>query len=188
MRRYLAGQPVVDVGCGEGVLTETAIAPYARNVLAIDLSSTAIDRAKRASHASNVTYVVGDVANFDFEAAVTGVILLECLYYLPSETQASVLRKIRALSSAERDRHLIVSTPITGGKYFSREDLSNLLVVHGFEPVGEFTLSLSIPARGLWRLGLRAAYLLVGRGMIPVGVLHLVPQRFVYQQLFVARF
>lgn len=58
--RVSGGDSVLDVGCGIGRLTR-ALAPRAREVIALDVSADMLARAKRLNtHLANVTWLLGD--------------------------------------------------------------------------------------------------------------------------------
>jgi SAM-dependent methyltransferase len=81
---------VLDVGCGIGVFSR-ALAPYAGSVLGIDVSRTAVARARELSAAlPNVSYEVGDIETFDSPQRFSAIVLADVVYYLSSLTDESV--------------------------------------------------------------------------------------------------
>lgn len=56
------GLPIVDIGCGNGRFTRALSKSFAR-VIGIDLSASAVERARRESADANVTFLVHDVAS-----------------------------------------------------------------------------------------------------------------------------
>jgi SAM-dependent methyltransferase len=78
--RVLGGDSVLDVGCGIGRLTR-ALAPRARQVIALDVSADMLGRAKQLNaHLGNVTWLLGDgvslapVADASVDAIVSFVV------------------------------------------------------------------------------------------------------------------
>jgi SAM-dependent methyltransferase len=73
----------LEVGCGAGVFTRE-LASLADEVLAIDISETAIDRARAAGAPSNVTFRVADVMElvWDREGTFDLVVITETIYYM----------------------------------------------------------------------------------------------------------
>ena len=59
---------VLDVGCGEGMLTRQ-LGAYAQSVKGIDLDAPSIDLARKNTSVTNVDYVLGDFLTHDFELA-----------------------------------------------------------------------------------------------------------------------
>ena len=86
LRRHLSpivsGQSVLDVGCGEGFLTE-AILGSAKSIKGIDISRVAIDRAEARS-LSNAHFEQSDFLDCSF-SGYDLISALECLYYLRPE-------------------------------------------------------------------------------------------------------
>ena len=56
---------VLDVGCGEGLLT-SALAARARLVVGIDIDGPTLDVARREASAPNIEYVLGDFLDDEF--------------------------------------------------------------------------------------------------------------------------
>lgn len=72
----------LDVGTGLGHYAERA-AKFCDNVLAIDISPLAIDRAKsRLSNAPNITFKTANIRDFDTKTQFDLIILGDILYYL----------------------------------------------------------------------------------------------------------
>jgi hypothetical protein len=155
------------------VLT-TQIASHASEVVGIDISATAISRTPKIS---NATFVTASMVDFDF-SGFDVVLMFECLYYLTPEDQACVLSKIRT--------PLIISAPIIGAnehrKYYTRNELTKLLMDHGFR------IDQSIPMSVRWDGSLLAGlatkiFKLAYRLGLPA--FSIVPRRWIYQEMFV---
>jgi 2-polyprenyl-3-methyl-5-hydroxy-6-metoxy-1,4-benzoquinol methylase len=78
-RRY---ERVLEIGCGGGVFTRE-LARLAGDVVALDISEAAIERARAAGVPGNVTYRAADVMEVSWdEGAFDLVVLTETIYYL----------------------------------------------------------------------------------------------------------
>lgn len=115
LRRGLiaSGSHVVDIGCGQGLLsawllaaeqaarsgnwpTDWAAAPTQVTVRGIELMSADVERAREAlaDHAGRFEFVVGDMRSSDFGRAQTAVIL-DVLHYVSYEDQEAILQRVR---------------------------------------------------------------------------------------------
>ena len=70
---------VLDVGCGEGILLDHLPAPAAAGYTGIDLSRTAIDRARERHPGAEL--VVGDAERWEPARTYDAIVLNECVYY-----------------------------------------------------------------------------------------------------------
>ncbi len=61
-RAAVAGQRVLDMGCGEGRTSERLLEMGAAHVLGVDISQTAIDRAQARAQPGRLEFRLGDVA------------------------------------------------------------------------------------------------------------------------------
>lgn len=77
---------LLEIGCGEGLQTEY-FAPFARNVVGLDLSSKAINRA-RARKLPNASFSIGDLLNWKCDSRFDLVMACEVLYYLQDLDEA----------------------------------------------------------------------------------------------------
>jgi len=86
-RRY--GE-VLDIGCGLGVFSR-ALAPYAEQVLGIDVSPYVVSQAESLSRDfNNVRFEHGDIRTFDRPGQFSLVVLADVIYYLSSLSDESV--------------------------------------------------------------------------------------------------
>ncbi len=95
----LPHESVCEIGCAEGIFTQK-LATVCRNVTAVDVSPTAIQRAKMRN--PGPTYVVNSLEKFQPEGKFDLVICAETLYYI-KEVPAAI-RKLSSLG-----RHCLVS-------------------------------------------------------------------------------
>jgi cyclopropane fatty-acyl-phospholipid synthase-like methyltransferase len=176
---FVAGNSVLELGCGEGHLTE-AIFGSASSVTGIDLSDIAIARAK-ALALPNARFKVADFLSVSFQGFDV-IAAIECLYYLTPIDQDTFFEKIAREHSG---KILIISTPIIGQneyrKYFTHLGLLDLLKRHGSSIV-EFR-NLNIDRRG----ALASAVAALVR--LPLGdcLLDLLPERLIYQRCYIIR-
>jgi 2-polyprenyl-6-hydroxyphenyl methylase/3-demethylubiquinone-9 3-methyltransferase len=89
--QFLFGRPrILDVGCGEGLLSERLCPNAYATYLGIDLSAVAIEKAnqKKVAHESLRDFLVADVESFTTDGMFDVIVFNECLYYLraPAET------------------------------------------------------------------------------------------------------
>jgi 2-polyprenyl-3-methyl-5-hydroxy-6-metoxy-1,4-benzoquinol methylase len=90
----LPGSRVLDVGCGEGVLTRE-LAVNARSVLGVDLDASSIDLARATTFETNVEYVCADVLRHPFEpASFDAVVSVATLHHLGTEAGLLRLREL----------------------------------------------------------------------------------------------
>jgi len=81
MRRYEGGGPILDVGCGDGLLEEWYRKLSGVPMVAFDYSATAIERA-RARRLPNVDFLCADSRTFRPEQQFSIIVLNESLYYV----------------------------------------------------------------------------------------------------------
>jgi 2-polyprenyl-3-methyl-5-hydroxy-6-metoxy-1,4-benzoquinol methylase len=122
LSRIVRGKTVLELGCGEGHLTE-AVFSNAATVMGLDISDVAIARA-RSRKLSYARFECGDLldASFDGYDVITA---MECLYYLTSTEQAFFFERV---ALEHRGKILIFSGPIIGDgrhrRYFTHATLS----------------------------------------------------------------
>jgi 2-polyprenyl-3-methyl-5-hydroxy-6-metoxy-1,4-benzoquinol methylase len=87
-----ASDSILDVGCGEGVFTER-LASIAREVIGIDPSAIAIERASR--RVPGAAFLCTTVEDFDPRRRFDIVAAVEMLYYV--ESVEATLEKLRKL-------------------------------------------------------------------------------------------
>jgi len=87
---------VLELGCAEGVFTQM-LAEKAENVLAVDISERALERAKkRCASAANVRFQQHDIANGLPDGAFDLIVCSEVLYYLrDAAAVAAIARQMK---------------------------------------------------------------------------------------------
>jgi cyclopropane fatty-acyl-phospholipid synthase-like methyltransferase len=174
--QFVAGKTVLELGCGEGHLTQALFWDAAR-VKGIDISGVAIGRAV-SKGLLNATFEKSDFLNVSFEGY--GVIAaIECLYYLTPEEQEAFFAKV---SREHRGKPLIISGPIIGSneyrKYFTDVSLRETFARYGLSVLTSHNLNV-------YRRGILAniAAVLV---RLPLGswLLDYVPTGLIYQRLY----
>lgn len=88
--RYACG-PVLDIGCGDGLLEQELRAVTDVPVVALDCAATAIARAQ-ARQIRNCQFLTGDLNVFTTAERFSVVVLNEVLYYIPDA--AATLRRV----------------------------------------------------------------------------------------------
>jgi 2-polyprenyl-6-hydroxyphenyl methylase/3-demethylubiquinone-9 3-methyltransferase len=80
---------VLDVGCGEGVLSERLCSNAYATYLGIDLSVVAIGKANQTKDAqdSRREFLVADLESFTVDGKFDAIVFNECLYYLPAPAE-----------------------------------------------------------------------------------------------------
>lgn len=178
LRRRLSplveGKSVLDLGCGEGHVTEIAFS-RARSVTGVDISAVAIERANKRRIA-NTTFESADFLEYSF-SGYDVICALECLYYLNPVEQNAFFNKVAV---EHPDRMLVVSGPIIGG-YFSHEEL-----MQGFKSRG-FSLFEAHNLTAYWRP--LSARITANLMKLPLGhyAIDWLPERMVYQRLYVVQ-
>jgi 2-polyprenyl-3-methyl-5-hydroxy-6-metoxy-1,4-benzoquinol methylase len=120
----IRGQNLLELGCGEGHLTETVFSE-AKNVTGIDISDVAIERAQ-AKRLPYARFECRDMLRTSFEGYDV-IAALECVYYLSPHEQVEFFEKI---AREHKGKTLILSGPIVGQgehrRYFTHAELSKL--------------------------------------------------------------
>ena len=116
------GQRVLELGCGEGHLTEVLFRG-ASTVTGVDISEVAIERAK-CRHLTNAKFESCDFLNASFEGYDV-IAALECVYYLSPDEQRAFFEKV---AREHGGKTLILSGPIIGQgqhrRYFTHAELA----------------------------------------------------------------
>jgi 2-polyprenyl-3-methyl-5-hydroxy-6-metoxy-1,4-benzoquinol methylase len=86
MDRYAAGGPVLDVGCGDGILEERFCAAVPVDIVGIDYSPAAIARAN-ARNIPNCKFLQADYRDFRSAQRFPLIVLNESLYYVEEFTR-----------------------------------------------------------------------------------------------------
>jgi hypothetical protein len=92
-RLRLDGARVIDIGCGEGWLTQ-CVAARSESVIGIDPSTTALARAQAENNASNATYLLASAENLPLEpSSVDIVVFYNSLHHVPAAVQSKAIEE-----------------------------------------------------------------------------------------------
>jgi ArsR family transcriptional regulator len=148
---------VLDLGCGTGRLSES-LAPFARQVVAVDASQAMVDAAaKRLANCSNVSVLRAQANELPVpNASVDLALLVLVLHYVGSprlalEEVARVLRPEGQLLLVDMQPHAQDEHPQAMGQLwhgFSRAEVEPWLSEAGFEPPHWHELPRDPAARG----------------------------------------
>ena len=87
-----AGARVLDIGCGGGVPTTSALARHA-SVVGVDISAVQVEQARR--RVPEATIIHGDIMEQSFEHdSFDGVVSLYTLFHLPREQHRPLLERV----------------------------------------------------------------------------------------------
>jgi predicted TPR repeat methyltransferase len=180
--RFVAGKKVLELGCGEGHLTQ-ALFSDAASVKGIDISGVAIGRAI-AKKLPRATFEHLDFLDFSYEGY--GVIAaIECLYYLSASEQEIFFAKV---AREHQGKTLIISGPIIGQnehrRYFTHEGILETLMRHGISVVAFHNLNVY---RRTPLVNRAVANLAAALTRAPLGNLMLdaLPDRLIYQRCYI---
>jgi predicted TPR repeat methyltransferase len=181
--RFVTGKKVLELGCGEGHLTQ-ALFFDAASIKGIDISGVAIGRAS-AKGLPNATFETADFLDISYEGY--GVIAaIECLYYLSASEQEAFFAKVAREHSG---KILIVSGPIIGQneyrKYFTHQGVVATLARHGISIIEFHNLNVHRKTQLVNRATANVAAALV---RAPLGglLLDALPDRLIYQRCYIA--
>lgn len=181
--RFVTGKKVLELGCGEGHLTQ-ALFWDAASVKGVDISRVAIGRAI-SKGLSNASYENSDFLDVSYEGY--GVIAaIECLYYLSASEQEAFFAKVAREHSG---KILIISGPIIGQneyrKYFTHEGILDTLARHGISVIEFHNLNVH---RKTPLVNPAVANLAAALVRAPLGALVLdpLPDRLIYQRCYIA--
>jgi predicted TPR repeat methyltransferase len=184
VRRFVTGQNVLELGCGEGHLTQ-ALFWDATSVRGVDISGVAIDRAN-SKGISNASFENSDFLNVSF-SGYDVVAAIECLYYLSASEQEAFLDKVAREHSG---RILILSGPIIGQnehrKYFTHKGVLDTLARHGISVIEFHNVNVNRKTPLVNRV---VANLTAALVRVPLGdlLLNVLPDRLIYQRCYIAR-
>ena len=131
--KFVAGKSVLELGCGEGHLTQS-IFSETRTVAGADISDIAIERAK-ARNIHKARFENSDFLKVSFDGYDV-ITAIECLYYLTPEDQEVFFEKVAREHSG---KIMILSGPIIGEnehrKYFTHQSLLETFTRHGMSVI-----------------------------------------------------
>jgi len=112
----LVGARVIDVGCGEGWLTQL-VGPETDSIIGIDPSEASIGRARAAKKSSNETYLPASADSLPVDDSWADIVVVD-------ETRETVLSGVGDILR-ERFDHLGVT--VEGGRSYDQAHRLNLL-------------------------------------------------------------
>jgi predicted TPR repeat methyltransferase len=181
--RFVTGKKVLELGCGEGHLTQSLFFDAA-SVTGIDISGVAIGRAI-AKALPNSTFENLDFLDISYEGYDV-IAAIECLYYLSTSEQEAFFAKVARDHSG---KILIISGPIIGQseyrKYFTHDEVLDTLARHGISVIEFHNLNVHRKTPLVNRAAANVAAALV---RAPFGglLLNALPDRLIYQRCYVA--
>jgi SAM-dependent methyltransferase len=176
MRPFIRGKSVLELGCGEGHLTQ-AIFSKARSVVGIDISDVAIARAK-SLNLPNARFESADFLNAPFEGYDV-IAAIECVYYLSFQEREALLEKIAKQHSG---KIVLLSGPIVDyRRHFSHKRLMHEFTTLGFTPLKFYNLSI------YWYPP--SSRIIAHLIKLPLGytMLDWMPESMIYQRLYAFR-
>ncbi|SDN32103.1 trans-aconitate 2-methyltransferase [Afipia sp. GAS231] len=176
LKRLIRGKSVLELGCGEGHLTD-AVFDKARSVVGIDISDVAIARAK-SLNLPNARFECADFLQKSFEGYDV-ITAIECVYYLSFQEREVFLKKV---AKEHPGKILLLSGPIVDyRRHFSHRRLMLEFTALGFSPLKFSNLSV------YWY---PPSFRIVAHLIkLPLGhaFLDWIPESMVYQRLYVLR-
>jgi cyclopropane fatty-acyl-phospholipid synthase-like methyltransferase len=176
LKRFIRGKSVLELGCGEGHLTQ-AIFGKARSVVGIDISDVAIARAK-SLNLPNARFESADFLQASFEGYDV-IAALECVHYLSLQEQAALLEKV---AKEHAGKILLLSGPIVDyRRHFSHKRLMHAFTTLGFTPLRFHNLSV------YWYPP--SSRIIAHLVKLPLGytLLDWIPESRIYQRLYALR-
>ena len=115
-RLQLEGAQVIDIGCGEGWLTQL-MAPETRRVIGIDPSVTALERANAAKKTTNELFLLASADHLPLDSGWADIaIYYNSLHHVPAALQRKALKEtVRVLADGGL---LCVVEPVASGSAY----------------------------------------------------------------------
>jgi hypothetical protein len=115
-RLQLEGAQVIDIGCGEGWLTQL-VAPETRMVIGIDPSVTALERANAAKNTSNELFLLASADHLPLDSGWADIaIYYNSLHHVPAALQHKALEEtVRVLADGGL---LCIVEPVASGSAY----------------------------------------------------------------------
>jgi predicted TPR repeat methyltransferase len=176
LAQFVAGRSVLELGCGEGHLTQTTF-HAAKSITSIDISDIAIERAK-ARNLPNARFENDDFLRTSFKGFDI-IAAIECIYYLSPTEQDIFFDKV---ANEHDDKILLLSAPITEeNRYLTHEGLMQTFAARGFSLLEFRNLSV------YWHSF--TSRIIANLIKLPLGYLILdwLPASMIYQRLYVVR-
>jgi SAM-dependent methyltransferase len=176
LTRSIHNKSVLELGCGEGHLTEVVL-HRARSVVAVDISDVAIARAK-SSNLPNARFEAADLLETSF-GGYDIIAAIECIYFSSHQEQGLFLERVAREHSGKL---LLLSGPIIDyQRYFGRRRLMLEFKALGFTVVKFDNLSV------YWHP--LSSRIVANLPKLPLGyrLRDWLPERMIYQRLYALR-
>jgi len=137
LKRFIRDRFVLELGCGEGHLTE-AVFGKARSVVGIDISDVAIARAQSLD-LPNARFESADLLQISYKGYEV-IAAIECIHHLSHPEQGAFLEKV---AREHAGKVLLLSGPIVDyAHYFSHRRLMLEFASLGFSLIKFYNLSV----------------------------------------------
>ena len=176
LKPFIRDRFVLELGCGEGHLTEAAF-DRARSVVGIDISDVAIARAK-SLELPNARFENADFLQISYRGYEV-IAAIECVHYLSHPEQGAFLHKV---AREHAGKMLLLSGPIVDyWHHFGHRRLMLEFTTLGFSLIKSCNLSVYRHSP--------SSRIVAGLIELPPGhmVLDWLPERMVYQRLYALR-
>ena len=115
-RLPLNGSRVLDIGCGEGWLTQL-VASESESVIGIDPSDKAIERASAATSSTNATYLLASANDLPVEDSWADIVIYyNSLHHVPMELQPKAVKETARV--LVRGGLLMIVEPLASGSAY----------------------------------------------------------------------
>lgn len=102
MVRFVPAREILEIGCGEGHITQLLLKNTDAKILATDISKSMIDLTRKTLNDERISYQVGQLETFKYENRLDLVVCCEVLEHLPDPVSG-----LRSLRSFEANWYLL---------------------------------------------------------------------------------
>jgi len=97
---------IIDLGCGEGTITNFLAKVPTRQLIGVDLDKNRIKHAKQNTSAKNIKYKLQNIVEYKFPKSTNAIIISDVFHHLSRATQTQLLKQIS--SSLKKNSTLII--------------------------------------------------------------------------------